>query len=329
MDERESQLLTAAEKHILATAVKKGMNYRNPPISAREVERMINDALHSAIHCGVASVVALKAITATIRTDRMLCYVENDSTPTYNGLFRFDAQCEVVESLPEYVAPTAGTGRWIQMTKGVSQHDAMGGLSGAGTYHLSKGQVDALVLEGDIRLTNARTPTAHGSGHINTSESGDPIDGDKLDITYTPVNYTPVLDSPRTTALTHLASHLKGIDLDTPKTVSTQVETVGPTTLFEIPIAEGECYGVEADILARQADNSDALHQTIKGLFTRSSGGNVAQIGATKLICDIRSDEDWNVGFAVDTVNQKIQIQFTGEAEITIDVVGKIRYYKI
>jgi len=72
------------------------------------------DTMITAINLGlggvlvpVATVAALKAITAAVRTDKVLCLVED------TGLYRFDAQSSATGDDEYVVAPTAGTGRWI------------------------------------------------------------------------------------------------------------------------------------------------------------------------------------------------------------------------
>ena len=66
------------------------------------------------------------------------------------------------------------------------------------------------VTNSDSRLTDARTPSSHGSTH---SRSGsDPIDGDTIDIDWNPTHYTPATTPTEVTDVDELTAHLYGID---------------------------------------------------------------------------------------------------------------------
>lgn len=142
------------EDRLLSVRQKDGMDNAddpsrfNPVVTRRAMVTYIDDAVFKSVfRPAVSNIVALKAIPPGDRQDRLMCYVEDDPTPGYNGLFSFDADSSDPESLPEVVQPDAGTGRWIQITKGVSTHNALGDIQGGdGTnfYHSSQDEHDAL-----------------------------------------------------------------------------------------------------------------------------------------------------------------------------------------
>ena len=69
------------------------------------------------IHTPVTSIANLKGITAGNRTDNMICLVKANGAGMAD-LYRFVAGDATVESLPEIVEPTAGTGRWFAIGTG-------------------------------------------------------------------------------------------------------------------------------------------------------------------------------------------------------------------
>jgi hypothetical protein len=69
------------------------------------------------IHTPVTSIANLKGITAGNRTDNMICLVKANGAGMAD-LYRFVAGDATVESLPEVVAPSAGTGRWFAIGTG-------------------------------------------------------------------------------------------------------------------------------------------------------------------------------------------------------------------
>jgi hypothetical protein len=76
---------------------------------------------------------------------------------------------------------------------------------------LTFGTTTGTVCQGDdSRLSDARAPTAHASGHI--TGASDEIDGDKLNIDWDATNYTPATVTNFSTDADDLTSHLKGID---------------------------------------------------------------------------------------------------------------------
>ncbi len=73
---------------------------------------VVGSALAAASFHGdaVQTIAALKAVTADQRFDKQERYVEDPKDTYY-----FDAQSAAGESLPDIVAPDAGTGRWIRL----------------------------------------------------------------------------------------------------------------------------------------------------------------------------------------------------------------------
>jgi len=133
---------------ILNARQKDGIDYaedpsRFNPVLTKSAAITLFSTTFGSYHPAVGTIVELKAIPDTTREDRMLCYVESDVAAN-NGLFRFDLQSVQAESVPHVVTPDAGSGRWIQMTKGVSKHDALGAIAGdIPPFHLSEDKYDA------------------------------------------------------------------------------------------------------------------------------------------------------------------------------------------
>jgi hypothetical protein len=67
-----------------------------------------------AIHDPVGTIANLKAIPAAERSNGMLCGVTNNGAGVVD-IYRFKASDATAESLPNVVAPTAGTGRWFAL----------------------------------------------------------------------------------------------------------------------------------------------------------------------------------------------------------------------
>src|SRR3989304_2394305 len=136
----EDRIPSVAQKDSMDNAV--NPNHLNPLMTESEVNSLVLTVVGGRVHPAVADIAALKAIPAINREDKLLCYVEDDIAGN-NGLFRFDAEAAQAENLPFIVAPTAGSGRWIQMTRGVSKHNGLGEIQGGTTdeyYHLTADQ---------------------------------------------------------------------------------------------------------------------------------------------------------------------------------------------
>lgn len=144
------------QDRILSQRQKDGMDGAEDPskynvvLTERHGRRLIHSisVADEIIHAGVDNLTELRTLDVPTnkRADRMLVLVEDDPTPSYNGLYRYDEQAVAVESLPFVVEPDDSVGRWIQIAKSNVFHNSLGSLQGGTTaerYHHTQGQNSA------------------------------------------------------------------------------------------------------------------------------------------------------------------------------------------
>lgn len=142
-DKNQDQLLTPRQKDGMDAA--EDPSSFNPVLTLRQALRLFQQ-IDEVYHPAVLDIPELKAIPPEDRVDRMLCYVEEDPTPDNNGLFRFFSSLTSTEDIPSIVAPNVGTGRWVQISKGVSDHNSLGGMQGGfpdERFHLEQSRYQA------------------------------------------------------------------------------------------------------------------------------------------------------------------------------------------
>jgi len=118
-----------------------------------------------AIHCGVANLTALKAITAAVRQDKQIVNVQNV------GLYEFDSTDTQTDDGDTIIQPDAGSGRWLKLTAGVgggggSQFKFICGEAIDGS---SKSKMIALKQENILSLTatNSWIDINEGGGEVS------------------------------------------------------------------------------------------------------------------------------------------------------------------
>lgn len=113
------------------------------------------------------------------------------------------------------------------------------------------------------------------------------------------------------------------------KLAAIQTTDAAVKVLTSIPVAAGEVYSVEIDILGRKSDGSDRANYKLTGLFYRNTGGDVTLEGLVTSICTTESDATWDCNLAANTGTQAIDVQVVGAAGATINWNGVIKYHKV
>ncbi|MFZ4412923.1 MAG: hypothetical protein ACOYOV_07555 [Bacteroidales bacterium] len=120
-----------------------------------------------AIHVPVADYVAMIAVNAAGRSDKMLMLVET------LGLYRFDAESTAASNnaglntiiRPTDIASDVTAGRWLKMSSLLTDHALLDNILGNGGYHLSLAERDKLTgITAGADITNASTVGAAING---------------------------------------------------------------------------------------------------------------------------------------------------------------------
>lgn len=108
------------------------------------------------------------------------------------------------------------------------------------------------------------------------------------------------------------------LTLSTTDTASSTVTTTDatPTVIASIDVEEGSVVFVEATVIGNQSGGVNAGSSIIKGLFSRTSGGNVTQTGGTEENANLPSG--WDVYYTANTTDQTIDIYVVGATSSTI-----------
>lgn len=102
------------------------------------------------------------------------------------------------------------------------------------------------------------------------------------------------------------------------RTLTTTAVTT--TDIASVYLNEGDVVLVEAQVVAKETDETNRALYWVAGLFYRNTGGNVTQQGSTAaVITAIESDADWNVTLNADTTAQAADIRVIGKASTNIN----------
>lgn len=111
------------------------------------------------------------------------------------------------------------------------------------------------------------------------------------------------------------------------KTLQTTDATV--TDIISVYLNEGDVVLIEAQVVAKETDETNRALYYREGLFYRNTSGNVTQEGATSSLVTIESDGAWDLTLNADTTAQAVDIRVTGKASTTINWLAIVKYVKV
>jgi hypothetical protein len=124
----------------------------------------------SAIHDGVASISALRAITAAVRQDKQICLVQN------TGLYEFDSTDSQTDDGSTIIQPDAGSGRWLLISAvgGGGAGSEYTALAGEWINGSTKTKSIGLLQKTAIEIANANSwiDVNEGAGEISVKILG-------------------------------------------------------------------------------------------------------------------------------------------------------------